>query len=1072
MNLDTGRVSPATLLVLSLMGSSTLWGRTLVLSLFVKRAGAEDLPLALLFAGIILMIVSALYNYLDDYIHRSGLFFGLGILLGLLIYTGQAADDLSTIIFLFVASIIFNELFNPRAHQYVAYTFAAHHDREGYIQTLLASRVVQGIASLLLVPLVFLMSAGQLVDLWLLGILMSMVLIIWVSDTSHDQSTPSAFIAEYGDDNPHFQSLGTIGGLVRGRLVRWLTLSALAVSMAGGLLLFLSLDILEAEYRDFRTLVIFFAVVNGLGILASIPLKHVALNRLLQQLNAGRLTGLYAASLNIAALIIVLMPGVFSAGLAELTRTALRTSFYEPIERLLHHALPGGTEGWSQRFIDSYIEPAGYILSAMVIYAAVYLMPEQTLSAVLLGIGMLLLFSAFRAGRYYSHALMASLNSGEYRMLRHTAGEWGPSDMTSIERLIETLSAIPLNSRRSLMLAEVIAESHIDHGYEVLCQRLHQSPPDIQAELLPIIVGGWFEKSRLSSNQALVDDALTSQDPALRRAALKLISTYPELTADYKVARMLVDDDPIVNIMSASVLMRHPSQQVCQAARSQLRWLARHREVTVRVSAVEALVEGSINAFGEVVQPIDVEPFLQDPATRVREAALGAASLDHQIGALCDPAANVRHTALHYVKDRRFEGARITLRKHLSELRTIEALSPHIQIEHTICRWRLLAALAHLKLRYRKNSITLNLQAGFEKLDMLAAMAMALQSLGFSQLKPVVRQLQVDYKLLLNAMCEFLIVATWQQHMKGVLWTLENATDEKQRKIARHALASATDSTIADAFERALQHPPVMSMLDTPLPRPRAVLRVLLSQDDDWRPLIALYAIMHLPDEQRQWLDYDLAKALLEERLRSPVPAIREATRLIRQYVTEREHVRHLHTKRVAVEENEGVVMLSILERMIFLRNVSFFGDLRIDQLRALARVCDEIAVAKGKRIIRQGDVGEGLFIVVEGRVSIERDAQSSQGRITLFEMGPAEVFGEISLLDGGVRTADVIAQTPVLLLGIKREALDEALEDDPSIAMGMLRAMAQRVRRSTEVIDKQVLSEVRDTHEGNHPVD
>jgi hypothetical protein len=232
-------------------------------------------------------------------------------------------------------------------------------------------------------------------------------------------------------------------------------------------------------------------------------------------------------------------------------------------------------------------------------------------------------------------------------------------------------------------------------------------------------------------------------------------------------------------------------------------------------------------------------------------------------------------------------------------------------------------------------------------------------------------------------------------------------------------------------------------------------LKALLYQLDDWRPLITLYSVMNLPIEKREWLDWERAETLLRERMESPVVAIREASRFIHQVLTGLCDINHLPTDYHEEAENE-VAMLSILERMIFLRNVSFFGDLRIDQLRALARVCDEIAVTEGKTIIEQGDVGDGLYVVVEGSVRVQRQVAGAKP-VYLFSLGVSEVFGEISLLDGGLRTADVVAETAVLMLGIKRDALDDALEDDPTIAMGMLRAMAERVRRSTETIDRHV---------------
>jgi CRP/FNR family transcriptional regulator/CRP/FNR family cyclic AMP-dependent transcriptional regulator len=181
------------------------------------------------------------------------------------------------------------------------------------------------------------------------------------------------------------------------------------------------------------------------------------------------------------------------------------------------------------------------------------------------------------------------------------------------------------------------------------------------------------------------------------------------------------------------------------------------------------------------------------------------------------------------------------------------------------------------------------------------------------------------------------------------------------------------------------------------------------------------------------------------------VDVIREAARSITKAL-QADHAPEANLKR-------GDVMLSTLERMLFLRNVSFFENLQLDQLRALARVCREASFAADETIIRQGEIGDELLIIVEGQVRIEWSRPASGETLVLTTLGPSEVFGELSILDGGARSADAVAETPVLLLQIESNALHDALEEDPSIAMMMLRTLAQRLRKVNETLERYTAS-------------
>jgi len=119
----------------------------------------------------------------------------------------------------------------------------------------------------------------------------------------------------------------------------------------------------------------------------------------------------------------------------------------------------------------------------------------------------------------------------------------------------------------------------------------------------------------------------------------------------------------------------------------------------------------------------------------------------------------------------------------------------------------------------------------------------------------------------------------------------------------------------------------------------------------------------------------------------------------------------------------------------------SVFGALPQEQLGRLLAAGEERAYADGEALCRAGEPGEELFLVVAGRVRIVR------GDRDLASFGEGDVVGEVAVLDGRVRSADVVAAGPVRALAVPRAALREAIEAEPQVAWELLGVVASRLR-------------------------
>ena len=125
------------------------------------------------------------------------------------------------------------------------------------------------------------------------------------------------------------------------------------------------------------------------------------------------------------------------------------------------------------------------------------------------------------------------------------------------------------------------------------------------------------------------------------------------------------------------------------------------------------------------------------------------------------------------------------------------------------------------------------------------------------------------------------------------------------------------------------------------------------------------------------------------------------------------------------------------------LAQVPLFADLSPRHLKRLADRMEDQRFMEGASVVVAGDEGDQFYVIVEG----EAEVVSPDGRVVA-TLRPGEFFGEISLLDGGPRTASVVAATPLRMLSLSRSAFREMIEVEPRVAVGLLKHAAMLLRR------------------------
>jgi len=134
------------------------------------------------------------------------------------------------------------------------------------------------------------------------------------------------------------------------------------------------------------------------------------------------------------------------------------------------------------------------------------------------------------------------------------------------------------------------------------------------------------------------------------------------------------------------------------------------------------------------------------------------------------------------------------------------------------------------------------------------------------------------------------------------------------------------------------------------------------------------------------------------------------------------------------------------------LAGVPFFQYLDADEREVLARQLDEVRIPAGQLVFQANDPGGTLFVIREGSVEVFIEDETGE-RYVLETPGPGEVFGEISFLDGGSRTASVLVVEDLDALAVDRDDLSHLFRAHPEAGLDIIAAMGKRLRRSVELL-------------------
>jgi CRP/FNR family transcriptional regulator, cyclic AMP receptor protein len=146
--------------------------------------------------------------------------------------------------------------------------------------------------------------------------------------------------------------------------------------------------------------------------------------------------------------------------------------------------------------------------------------------------------------------------------------------------------------------------------------------------------------------------------------------------------------------------------------------------------------------------------------------------------------------------------------------------------------------------------------------------------------------------------------------------------------------------------------------------------------------------------------------------------------------------------------------------KLSVLRKHPYFADLEPDAFDQLCRYAKHTTLKRGATIASKGDPGTSLFAVISGTVKIS--VSSPDGRNAILNLiGPGEIFGEVAVLDGQSRSADVTANTNCELFIIDRRDFIPFVRSQPALAMKFIELLCTRLRWTSDQVEQVILQDL-----------
>lgn len=975
-------------------------------ALFLARVGVEWLPHTFVLASAVAVAGSLLYAAGVDRARNDDYF--ISMLLGsaflLIVATVQAQND---------AGWIYPALFSFYYLNFAVFTNHFWTFATDYFDTLSAKRLfplftvgasLGGFAGGLLTAVVSrVFPAEILVAGW--GVLLTAAALMLRLGRRRLRCWGPLELEE-ADETSVEGMRGAIRYMRRSALGRWLMLSAVSMILALFISQYLYSDIFLHSFPDEERLAAFLGVYLAVTNLIEVAVEVWLTPWVIQRFGVAGANLIHPTMTLGCFALLSLDYRLLPALLTRANRELMENSMAGPIRNLIYNALPARFRGRMRAFLEGVVVYSGMCLAGITLTALKDTLDPWLLCLVGAGTALLYLLANLRVRQEYLRTIVAELRAGRLDLaeLHGEMGNWEVSRLAELwGQLLPTEGQNPTPA--TLQLAPALALRGIVDPLVTACRHPH---PRVRKACLEALALAPREPPA-----APVLASLDDPDPEVRRAALKCLDRYATPLAGQAEAlrRRLADGEPRVRAEAARRLGKEGQPELVQMARGE--------DPEVVQAALRALPEPLLEEALKRVE--DGNPAIQAAALEcvarlARPVPLSSSRLARP---LRHPDSRVRRAAVAALATRPDPEAPVLLASALED--------PSHDVRSRTC-----AALGQM------GEAGMEAAAAYLHADATRTVEAAVEALaahGSERARRILAE-QLHFRVVEAWRC-LLALHTLPDGEEPPRRFLRIALEDaaaRNRRLAFRILERTEDAAVIRTvektlrFESARHRADALEVLSNLGDRETAQLLVLMLEEgplDD--KISALSAHLKPPDGTAQ---------VLEQARQAADPFLR------------------LGAAGCDGVPGERIPREKRMERLLVLRQVPLFAHMNLEQLEAIDRIVREAEYLAGEVIIREGDVGSELFLMIEGEVAIYKNYATSE-QFELATLSGINYFGEMAILDDDTRSASVVARRDTRVLVLEGERLKELILQMPEIAFEIFRVLTRRIRSADRRLEQ-----------------
>jgi HEAT repeat protein len=868
--------------------------------------------------------------------------------------------------------------------------------------------------------------------------------------------------------------------------LRWMALSAFLIMIIAKFMEYQAGAIFRHEFANAENVNVaisnFTADLTGITNLLMLLAQLFLFNRLITRIGLGNANLIYPiATLGVTGTLIFLPASLLTGALGHFNRTSFRQVFRSPIDNLLFNAVPLRVKGRARAFINGLIVPVGVIVAGGLL-SLVSSVTTPWLLPALLGIAVIAYaITAFVIRRKYTQALVTMLEQEDFSFLLSQPSELAAADPATVKWLTQRLE----DSKRddlTIFLAGILLQVGGNAVVPTLGQAAGASSARVRAAILELIVAADIPGDAV---YILYKNFLADEDGRVRRAAVAgleecLGPRHPEFLS--LAVNLLPDDELEIRSLVILALLRSNGPAHTELAAQSLTELLAKEDPLLRAQGIRILGQVTDPQFGQLLltyltdsvdnvrleaalaietvtasgmtNPIsnyvleNKEALLTDPVERIRQAILtllGTINTKpaHEaiIGALADSSPVIRQVALDKLQ---------TIGKPAIPMLIASLKSPNRQFRKMVS-----VSLSQINPDEFENLLSDFMQ---DNLDAAYNHSSQIQALSSYTQYPSISVLQVTLRERIGELLDdifYLLTIHHDPEDIDIISDSLKSDNLSARANAIEALESLTSPQIARDIAPLFDHELAGVRRNNKLVTTDAkqTIRHLLTPDSDvWLRAIATFALGEIgvgasPENQNSLKSAFLPaeiRRMLTSALSDPSGDVRLAA-----YSAHKKLFPDVPVPNILEEKT----VLSAIEKIIFLKEVSFFQNMSMNQLKVLADICEEVLIEEGEQLFNQGDPGGALYVVVNGKIGIGVYSKHSGAFTKLSTIETRQAFGEMALFDNAPRSAAAVALQHSLLLLLRREPLIALARQFPDLSLELITVLSHRLRQANDQI-------------------